>query len=412
VRRSESRAEAFEEGSSALDWVVTLLWGRGAVVHHTQDHVTDPSRSFHVLPDRSRPRVLIPAGSRIAGSVALRQFNDSMSQFARFRKAAASSALGLGLASWMGGDRVWIEPSRIAGDGQEIGMLLSEIFRRTDLHVSVALGPSLRPNVKPILQVITDSGDVLGYVKVGWNDLTRRLVENEARVVQAWQERPPATFHVPRLVYEGTWNDLGITVVAPVAQHVVRRGRRNALPPIEVILEIAQQVEPASLAGAYLRDLRARVASSSLSDPDQGRVVRMLAGFEERVSSAIVPFGAWHGDFGPWNMSRSKGGLSIWDWERSSSVVPLGFDILHFGFQVSYAIQGSSITTAAREAVAHGRIPLEAMGVPQRAHRDILTAYLIERILRVEEGRANGVQVRSELTGQVLDHLEMIEGIR
>ena len=110
-------------------------------------------------------------------------------------------------------------------------------------------------------------------------------------------------------MYEGTWNDLAITVVAPVAQHVVRRGRRNALPPIEVILEIAQQVEPASLAGAYLRDLRARVTASSLSDPDEGRVDRVLAGFEERVSDAIVPFGAWHGDFGPWNMSRSEGGL-------------------------------------------------------------------------------------------------------
>jgi hypothetical protein len=213
-------------------------------------------------------------------------------------------------------------------------------------------------------------------------------------------------------VYGGTWNDLAITVVAPVAQHVIRRGRRNVLPPIEVLMEIAQQTEPASLAGAYLRDVRARVAGSSLSDPDDGRVDRVLARFEERVSNAIVPFGAWHGDFGPWNMSRSKGGLSIWDWERSSSIVPLGFDVLHFGFQVSHAIQGSSITTAAREAVERGRIPLEAMGVPQRAHRDILTAYLIERILRVEEGRANGVRVRSELTGQVLDHLETIEGIR
>ena len=50
--------------------------------------------------------------------------------------------------------------------------------------------------------------------------------------------------------------------------------------------------------------------------------------------------------------------------------------------------------------------------MPQRPHRDILTAYLIERILRVEEGRANGVLVRSELTGQMLDHLETIEGIR
>ena len=129
------------------------------------------------------------------------------------------------------------------------------------------------------------------------------------------------------------------------------------------------------------------------------------------MGNAIVPFGAWHGDFGPWNMSRSKAGLSIWDWERSASLVPLGFDVLHFGFQVSYAIQGSSIPTAAREAVERGRMPLEAMGVPQRAHRDILTAYLIERILRVEEGRANGVRVRSELTGQMLDHLETIEGI-
>ena len=52
-------------------------------------------RAWAVMPSASNPTVLIPVGGR-AGASALRQFNDSMSQPARVRKAAAGAAVRVG----------------------------------------------------------------------------------------------------------------------------------------------------------------------------------------------------------------------------------------------------------------------------------------------------------------------------
>jgi hypothetical protein len=57
-----------------------------------------------------------------------------------------------------------------------------------------------------------------------------------------------------------------------------------------------------------------------------GRAARRLAGAQLR-------FGAWHGDWTPWNMAMGAGSLLVWDWERYDPDVPLGFDALHFHFQ-------------------------------------------------------------------------------
>lgn len=43
-----------------------------------------------------------------------------------------------------------------------------------------------------------------------------------------------------------------------------------------------------------------------------------------------LAMGAWHGDWTPWNMSRRRGRLQLWDWERFETGVPLGLDRCHY----------------------------------------------------------------------------------
>ena len=62
--------------------------------------------------------------------------------------------------------------------------LLAEIFGRRDLAVAISVG-QVRPQIKPILHVSTTSGQVLGHVKVGWNEVTRTLVRREAASLAA-----------------------------------------------------------------------------------------------------------------------------------------------------------------------------------------------------------------------------------
>jgi hypothetical protein len=54
----------------------------------------------------------------------------------------------------------------------------------------------------------------------------------------------------------------------------------------------------------------------------------------------VLTYGAWHGDWTPWNMAWRRDVLHVWDWERFAPAVPVGFDALH------YALQQTGPTTA------------------------------------------------------------------
>ena len=54
----------------------------------------------------------------------------------------------------------------------------------------------------------------------------------------------------------------------------------------------------------------------------------------------LVSFGAWHGDWAPWNMAAHDGRVMLWDWERFETDVPVGFDALHFELQKLIRVDG------------------------------------------------------------------------
>jgi hypothetical protein len=59
---------------------------------------------------------------------------------------------------------------------------------------------------------------------------------------------------------------------------------------------------------------------------------RLLAGF----GTARWLFGAWHGDWVPWNIAVTDDGVYAWDWEHFGLDAAAGLDVLHWHFQVSF----------------------------------------------------------------------------
>jgi aminoglycoside phosphotransferase (APT) family kinase protein len=45
--------------------------------------------------------------------------------------------------------------------------------------------------------------------------------------------------------------------------------------------------------------------------------------------TAQVELGACHGDWTPWNMNIHNGRVQVWDWEKFTVGVPVGFDAAH-----------------------------------------------------------------------------------
>jgi hypothetical protein len=62
-----------------------------------------------------------------------------------------------------------------------------------------------------------------------------------------------------------------------------------------------------------------------------------LAEVVERIGAAYgadeLEFGAWHGDWAPWNMAWHRGRVQLWDWERYDPDVPAGLDFVHYRLQ-------------------------------------------------------------------------------
>jgi hypothetical protein len=375
--------------------LVGSLWaGCDLVEGDVGDRARVPIVTFTVLPNLRHPRLLVPTKTVRAARTALRQYNDGMSQLARIRKAAIGNALGVGLGRLVG-SRLHVIPGIDPTTDPLLADELEDLFGERRLEIAVFFGEQLRPNRKPVLQVMTERGDVLGYAKVGWNPLTKRLVANEADALRSMMASPPTTFRVPRLLGETQVGDLRITVVSPFPHSLLRRGALGATAPYAATREVASRggIEPGTLVGSdYERELRRRIESV----PDVGRRERLARLFDlvrSEDADAVLTFGSWHGDWTPWNMSRTRTGLVVWDWERSGRPVPVGLDVVHHRFQFRWRGGRESVVEAGAAARTESSETLVRLGVSEPNHELLLRLYLLELMVRFEEGRETGQAV-------------------
>jgi hypothetical protein len=95
-----------------------------------------------------------------------------------------------------------------------------------------------------------------------------------------------------------------------------------------------------------------------------------------------LTFGAWHGDWAPWNMRPLEHRMLVWDWERFTIGVPLGFDALHFDLQQRISTQSDG-AGAVRQTIAAAPGLLAPFGVTTPAAvRVTALLYLIDLAAR------------------------------
>ena len=390
-----------------LAWLAEVLWGPTPEVEllvGERPPAGAPAQRWAVLPDLRRPRVLVPLASRRAAAEAVRQYSDGMTQRARLAKAAVGLGLATGAVQWGLARRGQV----VAAAGPAAGTLLGDhvpaALGRDDLAAAIVLGP-VRPNRKPVVQLIGRDGRAVGYMKVGWNDLTRRLVRAEAETLRRLASAGPRTFTAPGLLHQGRWQELDITISSALAHRLLRRGRRYALPPVAVSREIAElggvTVGALGESGWWARlgerlDTVRRNLEGAAATLDA-----TLDRLEGRAGTRLA-FGTWHGDWGPWNLRATAGPLLVWDWERSADEVPLGFDLLHFGYQT--ALQGLRRPPAAAAAVARDRAAprLAALGQEPGVAELLCDLYLLERLCRAAEAEVSAVTGRPDTVGAAL----------
>lgn len=287
-----------------------------------------PIAEYLVVPDARRPRLLVPATSRRVAAAAVRRYAEPQSRAARLKRDAVVAAIRTGASSVLLRDRVRVTGPAAAGIDAHLRTALGR-----ELALSIHIGPA-RANRKPVLQLISPDGETFGFGKLGTGTLTRELVRAERAALDSLGRSRLTKLTVPAVLHAGRWRDAEVLIQSALPVWLPRA----PLTPrrlVAAMLDIAgcRGYASGTLAGgAYWAGLRDRLAA--LGDRPEG--VALSAAAELLVTQAghqHLRYGAWHGDWAPWNMANLADTLLVWDWERFATGVPVGFDAVHHELQ-------------------------------------------------------------------------------
>ncbi|WP_256838334.1 hypothetical protein [Ornithinimicrobium faecis] len=195
-------------------------------------------------------------------------------------------------------------------------------------HIGVRTGA----NAKATAQLFSPSGDVLGYAKVAWNDITATYVRTEtARLTSL--AGTSGVLRTPRVRGVGEAFGMPFVILEPLPKDVTRLHKPTDLTvgDLSAISPIARFDHAAST--AWFERLMARLENFR-EVPALRKVVGSVLDLADRLSAdqTRLPVTAYdHGDLVPWNASRDRdGSLWVWDWESSEEDTVAGGDAIHW----------------------------------------------------------------------------------
>ncbi|GIF12398.1 hypothetical protein Ate01nite_24300 [Actinoplanes teichomyceticus] len=331
---------------------------------------------YLVVPNAHRPRLLVPTPSRPVAAAAVRRYAEPQSRLARLKRDAVVAAVRSRADRLVFRDRI-----RVTGPvSASIDGYLSDALRR-DLSVSVHIGPA-RANRKPVLQLLTPDGETFGFGKIGTGPLTQRLVRAETTALQALGTSGLTKLTVPRVLHAGQWRGLQVLVQSALPVWLPRAPltpRRLAAAMLDIAGCCGYTTGPLAQS-AYWHELRGRLAA--VTERAEGAALSAAVDLLAAHSGEIaLRYGAWHGDWAPWNMANLADALLVWDWERFATGVPTGFDAIHHELQKR--IQTSGDARGAVEAtVRRADELLTPFGVAPVARETTALLYLVDLAVR------------------------------
>lgn len=387
------------DGDGSVLPVSRLLWRPPLTVALGRQDARPPAGTvvseFIVAPHRRAPSLLIPVASSRAAARAVLRPSEGSRGIQQAGRRAASLALRIGLGRHLMRDRVYVcAPDASDPQPASIETYLRGVFG-ADVLVALAVGP-MRANRKPVLQILTPAGEVVAFVKVGWNDLTHRLVNDEAQTLASLVPTRLGVVQPPRVLHVATWEDLSLLAIAPLigTTHVRRDPTEPQLDAMRALATNAGTEVMPLADSPFWQGLPQRIADiDDVRARDSLLAVHAIA--TTHWGRVPVTFGAWHGDWTKWNMAWDSQRVLLWDWERYESGVPVGLDAYHYAFQSR--LRGVADVESAVSQVRRSAGSLAAgMGVPREQGPMLLLCYVLSLLLRYENDSrdAMGVQLR------------------
>ncbi len=335
-----------------------------------------PVADYLVVPDARRPRLLVPARSRRIAAAAVRRYAEPQSRIAKLKRDAVVTALRSGASGLLLRDRI-----RVYGPDAET---IDGYLRRAlgaDVALSIHIGPA-RANRKPVLQLIARDGRTVGFGKMGTGPLTRRLVRAETSALNALAHAVVDDVTIPSVLHSGEWRGHQVLIQSalPVWQPRAPLSAERLAGAMRAVALCCGTSKGWLSTSPYWSDLRERLAGVA-DRPDGVALAAAARDLAARAGDTDLRFGAWHGDWAPWNMATLAGSLLVWDWERFTLGVPLGFDALHYELQRRIQTDPDAAAAVERTVTRAPRL-LAPFEVPRAATELTALLYLIDLAAR------------------------------
>jgi len=375
-----------------IDWLIDVLRGgdQSVCISHREapDGHVELER-YTVFPSESDPRLIITSTSKRVRSAALRRVSNQSGSAAKVLRRVGAELARVGVDQLAAGPDIVLSidarhVDEAPGDRTPVTLVefLESSLGMHGLHIAVSNGP-VRPNRKPVLQVMDADGDLLAFAKVGWDDSTRDMVRTEATILAELAAHKFGDIEVPQIMHFGTWRDLvvlatrplQITDAGPPSDHLVSAALRE-------IAHHRGRVETSLRSSRWLADITER---SWALNSRNGELVQYVARLANLHGERLIAVGFGHGDWAPWNISGLGDHLGVWDWERASADTALGLDLVHFYFQQEFHANGNNVGEAIATVQPSVMDGLTRLHIESSDAQLISLMYLIELALRYAE---------------------------
>ena len=349
-----------------------------------------------VLPHAGAPRLLVPVGNPAAAARAMLRFSAALS--------APDTVKRLGVSGLLRARAGAAFPDRITVS-ERAGSLrgyLGDVFGEP-VDFSIGLGTA-RANRKPVLQVFDARGRSIAFVKIGGAEVTEALVRAEAAsLLRLAETELPRELEVPQLLHLGIWEEATVIVMTALETSFLQRPRRQFDVPVNEMRRFhaafGEGFRP--LTESPMWDQMVTAQESLVSSRVGERLSEALDHLRRAAEDRPLPLGAWHGDWTPWNMSRRRGRLQLWDWERFDTSVPLDLDRCHYGVNAITHRDGLD-TDAVLRGLELAGVSVDARGESRLVAAAYLAAITCRYLLGAMSDHGETIEARSRVMLETL----------
>jgi len=335
---------------------------------------------YLALPNTENPRVIIPLNSRKHFKVGFNLHNTA-SPKNRLIKEIFKNIYPL--------PKLLIK--NIVYETEEISrirnFLKNELKNIKELSFSFYIGtPSI--NQKLTIQIMDVSGEVLGYLKVTNNEVSKNFILNEDKSSKYLTELNIENFIYPKISVISKIEKFTVLFHEDIAKETVPIDYKLTKELNNCLIELALKSKTVTKIENYLNILKETFLKTINTKIVSNEITDLFNTAFSKIEKKSFPLVFVHGDFVPYNIRIKDDILAIFDWEFSKRRGLPFSDLFHFIFQGSYQILNLSVKEIIenkikydKEVTTYLNLYAEALNIDKSLIEHFFVLYLVESLI-------------------------------